>query len=279
MTVRQRDWPDAMTTPRPTTPSAAKTCAPASTCSSEIPERVGARRSTSCSGWRRSRTRPSGRCCGRRSSARGRPSPIPTRERLHAYAEKAMREAGDLATWTEPDADYEKAVHCAVDAAFDDEQVRRVLDGLLATWWNRAGCNGLAAKLIAAGRARRARRLPGQRAVGAEPRRPGQPPTRGLRPAASCSARRPGRATASMRLAAPSCCVVRSGPEPAPRPARAVLGYTADRPDRGGRRPRGGVRPRRRDRRGDAAARRPGERRRLGRHLVECRAARRSSTC
>ena len=47
------------------------------------------------------------------------------RERLHAYAEKAMREAGDRTTWTAPDADYESAVHAAVDAAFDDARVTR----------------------------------------------------------------------------------------------------------------------------------------------------------
>ena len=38
------------------------------------------------------------------------------RERLHGYAEKAMREAGDRTTWTEPDTTYEDAVHAAVDA-------------------------------------------------------------------------------------------------------------------------------------------------------------------
>ena len=43
-----------------------------------------------------------------------------SRERLHAYAEKAMREAGDRTTWTDPDPAYEAAVHAAVDAAFDD---------------------------------------------------------------------------------------------------------------------------------------------------------------
>ena len=31
-----------------------------------------------------------------------------SRERLHAYAEKAMREAGDWTTWTAPDVEYEK---------------------------------------------------------------------------------------------------------------------------------------------------------------------------
>ena len=72
-----------------------------------------------------------------------------SRERLHGYAEKAMREAGDRTTWTEPDETYEAAVHGAVDAAFDDDGVRRVLDGLLdrisAPW----SSNALAAKLLA----------------------------------------------------------------------------------------------------------------------------------
>ncbi len=72
-----------------------------------------------------------------------------SRERLHAYAEKAMREAGDHTTWTRPDHTYESAVHAAVDAAFDDEAVRRVLaellDHVVAPGWS----NSLAAKLIA----------------------------------------------------------------------------------------------------------------------------------
>ena len=51
-------------------------------------------------------------------AALGAPSDL--RERLHGYAEKAMREAGDHTTWTDPDEDYETAVHAAVDAAIDD---------------------------------------------------------------------------------------------------------------------------------------------------------------
>ncbi len=43
-----------------------------------------------------------------------------------------MREAGDRTTWTAPDEAYESAVHAAVDAAFDSDGVRRVLDDLLA---------------------------------------------------------------------------------------------------------------------------------------------------
>ncbi len=71
------------------------------------------------------------------------------RQRLHGYAEKAMREAGDRTTWTRPDSTYEAAVHAAVDAAFDDESVRRVLAELLAHVVAPGWSNSLAAKLVA----------------------------------------------------------------------------------------------------------------------------------
>jgi (1->4)-alpha-D-glucan 1-alpha-D-glucosylmutase len=75
--------------------------------------------------------------------------PKDLRDRLHGYAEKAMREAGDRTTWTDPDAAYEEAVHEAVDAVFDDARTRAVLTGLLdrvaAPGWS----NALAAKLVA----------------------------------------------------------------------------------------------------------------------------------
>jgi malto-oligosyltrehalose synthase/malto-oligosyltrehalose trehalohydrolase len=70
------------------------------------------------------------------------------RDRLHAYAEKAMREAGDRTTWIDPDAEYEAAVHAAVDAAFDDERVRAVLDEVLAAVVDPGWANALAAKLV-----------------------------------------------------------------------------------------------------------------------------------
>ncbi len=70
------------------------------------------------------------------------------RERLHAYAEKAMREAGDRTTWTEPDDGYEAAVHAAVDAAFDDPRVGAVLDEVLAAVTAAGWSNALAAKLV-----------------------------------------------------------------------------------------------------------------------------------
>jgi len=71
-----------------------------------------------------------------------------SRERLHGYAEKAMREAGDRTAWTAPDEAYEAAVHAAVDAAHDDERVRAVLDRLLARVVAPGWSNALAAKLL-----------------------------------------------------------------------------------------------------------------------------------
>jgi (1->4)-alpha-D-glucan 1-alpha-D-glucosylmutase len=41
------------------------------------------------------------------------------RDRLHAYAEKAIREAGDHTTWNDPDAEFESAVHGWLDAVLD----------------------------------------------------------------------------------------------------------------------------------------------------------------
>ncbi|HEX5496857.1 MAG TPA: malto-oligosyltrehalose synthase [Mycobacteriales bacterium] len=40
-------------------------------------------------------------------------------ERLHAYCEKAMREAGDHTGWADPEPGYEAAVHQAVDRLYD----------------------------------------------------------------------------------------------------------------------------------------------------------------
>ena len=70
------------------------------------------------------------------------------RDRLHGYAEKAMREAGDRTTWTDPDPAYEKAVHAMVDAAYDDDAVRAIIDSaaerMAAPGWS----NALSAKLV-----------------------------------------------------------------------------------------------------------------------------------
>jgi (1->4)-alpha-D-glucan 1-alpha-D-glucosylmutase len=71
-----------------------------------------------------------------------------SRERLHAYAEKAMREAGEHTTWTDPDERYERAVHAAVDAAFDDEVVGGTIADVLRAIEEPGWSNSLAAKLL-----------------------------------------------------------------------------------------------------------------------------------
>ena len=99
-----------------------------------------------------------------------------SRERLHQYAEKAMREAGDHTSWpTPPSCD---AVHAAVDAALRPAEVR--------SGRQRPGRRDPA----------RAQRRPRDQAAGADdpgvpdvytaptgstPGRPRQPPARGLR--------------------------------------------------------------------------------------------------
>ncbi len=72
-----------------------------------------------------------------------------SRERLHAYAEKAMREAGDRTTWTDPDAAYEADVQAAVDAAYDSDEVRTLIDDVVARLAGPGWSNALAAKLVA----------------------------------------------------------------------------------------------------------------------------------
>ena len=67
---------------------------------------------------------------------------------MHAYAEKAMREASDGTTWTAPDASYEAAVHEAVDAAYQDPRLRAAWDEIdrliTAPGWS----NALGQKLV-----------------------------------------------------------------------------------------------------------------------------------
>jgi (1->4)-alpha-D-glucan 1-alpha-D-glucosylmutase len=43
-----------------------------------------------------------------------------SRERAHAYVEKAAREAGTSTTWTNPAQEFEDQLHALVDAAYDD---------------------------------------------------------------------------------------------------------------------------------------------------------------
>ncbi len=70
-------------------------------------------------------------------------------DRLHAYAEKAMRESAEHTTWTAPDEGYESAVHAAIDVVDRSPSARAVLDGLVAELAPAARSNSLALKLLA----------------------------------------------------------------------------------------------------------------------------------
>jgi len=70
------------------------------------------------------------------------------RDRMHAYAEKAMREANDGTGWADENADFEAAVHACVDAWYDDPGLQRawadLLEQIEAPGWS----NSLGAKLV-----------------------------------------------------------------------------------------------------------------------------------
>jgi (1->4)-alpha-D-glucan 1-alpha-D-glucosylmutase len=70
------------------------------------------------------------------------------RERLHAYTDKAIREAASHTSWHEPDADFEGAVHCWLDTVLDGP-VAGELTGLLAQLKPHAENDALGQKLLA----------------------------------------------------------------------------------------------------------------------------------
>ncbi|MEC5199174.1 (1-_4)-alpha-D-glucan 1-alpha-D-glucosylmutase [Arthrobacter sp. PL16] len=71
-----------------------------------------------------------------------------TRERAHAYAEKASREA-DLSThWTAPDEDFERGMHAAVDAAFDDAAVSALVTAFVERIQQAGWSNSIGLKLL-----------------------------------------------------------------------------------------------------------------------------------
>lgn len=71
-----------------------------------------------------------------------------SRERLHAYAEKASREAGEATGWLEPDEEFERRMHAVIDAAFDDPHVAARLEAFVASIRSFGWSNSLSAKLI-----------------------------------------------------------------------------------------------------------------------------------
>jgi (1->4)-alpha-D-glucan 1-alpha-D-glucosylmutase len=68
--------------------------------------------------------------------------------RLHAYADKAMREASDGTTWTAPDAAFEEAVHDAIDAAYEKPRLRAAWDQMDGLVTAPGRSNSLGQKLV-----------------------------------------------------------------------------------------------------------------------------------
>ena len=71
-----------------------------------------------------------------------------SRSRLHAYAEKASREAAEATGWWDPDEAFEQRMHAAVDAAFDDPALHRMIEEFVAEIADAGWSNGLSAKLL-----------------------------------------------------------------------------------------------------------------------------------
>jgi (1->4)-alpha-D-glucan 1-alpha-D-glucosylmutase len=71
-----------------------------------------------------------------------------SRERAHAYAEKAAREAGTSTTWTDPDEEFEGRLHALVDAAFDDQATHTEIEGFVARISPFGWSNSLSQKLL-----------------------------------------------------------------------------------------------------------------------------------
>jgi (1->4)-alpha-D-glucan 1-alpha-D-glucosylmutase len=70
------------------------------------------------------------------------------RARMHAYAEKAMREAATSTNWLDPDEAFETTVHAAVDAAYDDPAVRSPLERFVERITPFGWSNSLGQKLV-----------------------------------------------------------------------------------------------------------------------------------
>jgi (1->4)-alpha-D-glucan 1-alpha-D-glucosylmutase len=70
------------------------------------------------------------------------------RGRMHAYAEKAMREAGIDTGWIDPHQEFEQAVHRAVDTAYDDAEARHLITAFSERIRPFGWSNSLAQKLV-----------------------------------------------------------------------------------------------------------------------------------
>jgi (1->4)-alpha-D-glucan 1-alpha-D-glucosylmutase len=71
-----------------------------------------------------------------------------SRERAHAYVEKAAREAGTSTTWTNPAPEFEARLHALVDSAFDDAATQAEIQEVVDRIAPFGRSNSLAQKLL-----------------------------------------------------------------------------------------------------------------------------------
>lgn len=69
-------------------------------------------------------------------------------DRMHAYVEKAMREASLGTSWTAVDEGFEAAAHAAVDKVYDDDDLRLGLERILERIEQPGWSNSLSQKLV-----------------------------------------------------------------------------------------------------------------------------------
>ena len=70
------------------------------------------------------------------------------RERMHAYAEKAMREASTSTNWLSPNASFEDTVHAVIERAYDDPTVHAPLAAFVEKITPYGWANSLSQKLL-----------------------------------------------------------------------------------------------------------------------------------
>ncbi|MET3806107.1 (1-_4)-alpha-D-glucan 1-alpha-D-glucosylmutase [Nakamurella sp. UYEF19] len=70
------------------------------------------------------------------------------RDRLHAYAEKASREAGNSTEWIDSDEEFEKSMHQLVDAVFDDVELHESIVATATRLTGPGRANSLGAKVV-----------------------------------------------------------------------------------------------------------------------------------
>jgi (1->4)-alpha-D-glucan 1-alpha-D-glucosylmutase len=71
-----------------------------------------------------------------------------SRDRAHAYVEKAAREAGTSTTWTNPVQEFEEQLHALVDAAYDDPSTAADIDAFVTRIAPLGWSNSLSQKLL-----------------------------------------------------------------------------------------------------------------------------------